>query len=202
MHGFKDFLPHLLTITIGLLIALSLEGCVEWQHHRTLVHEAEGGLRMEIAQNAKSLDSLRQQIKKQQKQLDDDLAVLTQMRAHPATQHAEVSFTFGMRSFDDVAWRTAQTTGAFAYMNYPEARTYSDIYGGQDQLVQVETQVVDDAMRSASFISTQPDSWQPTPAQVDEVTDRIGMLRMRLLLLDSIADAVEKAYQKFESEHS
>ena len=29
MHGFKDFLLHLLTITIGLLIALGLEGCVE-----------------------------------------------------------------------------------------------------------------------------------------------------------------------------
>jgi hypothetical protein len=26
MHGFKDFLLHLLTITIGLLIALGLEG--------------------------------------------------------------------------------------------------------------------------------------------------------------------------------
>ena len=45
MHGFKDFLLHLATITIGLLIALSLEGCVEWRHHRHLVQEAEEGLR-------------------------------------------------------------------------------------------------------------------------------------------------------------
>ena len=37
VHGFKDFLLHILTITIGLLIALSLEGCVEWRHHRHLV---------------------------------------------------------------------------------------------------------------------------------------------------------------------
>ena len=36
VHGFKDFLLHILTITIGLLIALSLEGCVEWRHHRHL----------------------------------------------------------------------------------------------------------------------------------------------------------------------
>ena len=35
MHGFKDFLLHLLTITIGLLIALGLEGCVEhWKQTR------------------------------------------------------------------------------------------------------------------------------------------------------------------------
>ena len=41
MQGFKDFFLHLFTITIGLLIALSLEGCVERQHHRELVAEAE-----------------------------------------------------------------------------------------------------------------------------------------------------------------
>ena len=41
MEGFKDFFLHLITITIGLLIALSLEGCVEWHHHRTLVREAD-----------------------------------------------------------------------------------------------------------------------------------------------------------------
>ena len=29
MHGFKDFLLHLFTITIGLLIALGLEGYAE-----------------------------------------------------------------------------------------------------------------------------------------------------------------------------
>ena len=43
VHGWRDFLIHLATITIGLLIALSLEGCVEFWHHRSLVHEMEQG---------------------------------------------------------------------------------------------------------------------------------------------------------------
>jgi hypothetical protein len=43
MQGIKDFVLHLLTITIGLLIALSLEGCVERHNHRELVREAEDG---------------------------------------------------------------------------------------------------------------------------------------------------------------
>ena len=68
MHGLKDFLLHLFTITVGLLIALSLEGCVEWQHHRHLVQEAEEGLRGEIAQNEKSISYLRQQIEARQKE--------------------------------------------------------------------------------------------------------------------------------------
>jgi hypothetical protein len=36
MHGFKDFLLHLLTITIGLLIALGLEGYAEHWKQRAL----------------------------------------------------------------------------------------------------------------------------------------------------------------------
>ncbi len=48
-------LLDLATITIGLLIALGLEGCVEWQHHRHLVHEAEASLRAEIKSNESTL---------------------------------------------------------------------------------------------------------------------------------------------------
>ncbi len=51
IQGFKDFSLHLLTITIGLLIALSLESCVEWQHRRHLVREAEDGLNGEVKEN-------------------------------------------------------------------------------------------------------------------------------------------------------
>jgi hypothetical protein len=202
MHGFRDFFLHLFTITVGLLIALSLEGCVERHHQRYLVSEAEAGLRTEIAQNSKALGTLRQQIKERRKELDGDLATLTQMRVHPAAEHHSLSFTFGMHKFDNVAWKTAQTTGALAYMPYGDARTFSDIYDTQDELYKTEVDVVEDVMHSASFASTQPDDWKPTPAQADELTDRIGMLRMRLLLLSSLVDALDKTYQKFESGHS
>ena len=30
IHSFKDFLFHLLTVIIGILIALSLEGLLDW----------------------------------------------------------------------------------------------------------------------------------------------------------------------------
>ncbi len=49
VEGWKDFFVHLFTITIGLLIALGLEGCVEWQHHRHLAAESKDALRGEIA---------------------------------------------------------------------------------------------------------------------------------------------------------
>jgi hypothetical protein len=48
MHGFKDFLLHLLTITIGLLIALGLEGYAERWRQRELKNDADTKLRQEI----------------------------------------------------------------------------------------------------------------------------------------------------------
>ena len=63
MHGFGDFLLHLLTITVGLLIAVGIEGCVEWRHHRHLAADARETMRAEIEHNAKTLDKALIEIK-------------------------------------------------------------------------------------------------------------------------------------------
>lgn len=202
IHGLTDFFLHLFTITVGLLIALSLEGCVEWQHHRHLVQEAEEGLRNEIRQNSQSIGQLRQRIADQRTELDADLKTLSQIEAHPGMAHERLSFTFRMQSFDDVTWKTAQTTGAFGFMPYQEARTYSDIYSTQDQVFQAQQSVVEDVMRSASLIVTQPDNSKLRPEQIDNIRDRIGMVEMRLVLLQSLVDALDKTYTKFQSQHA
>ena len=41
IHTVRDFLLQLMTITAGILIALSLEGAIEWSQHRTLVSEVK-----------------------------------------------------------------------------------------------------------------------------------------------------------------
>ena len=47
VHGWRDFLLHILTITIGLLIALALEGAVTAIDHHRLVREARENIRRE-----------------------------------------------------------------------------------------------------------------------------------------------------------
>ena len=201
LHGARDFFLHLFTITVGLLIALGLEGCVERQHHRHLVHEAEAGMGREIRENATKIPSLRKQVADQHKQLDEDIAVLKRAKAHPGAKHEEVAFTFRMQGFDDLTWKTAQTTGALALMPYGDATTYSGIYDEQDELFREQREIVVDVMRAASIIVTQDNGQQPTPAQVDTTLERIGMLQLRLLLLNSYIDNLDTAYRKFLNEH-
>jgi hypothetical protein len=198
IKGFKDFLLHLLTITIGLLIALGLEGVVEWRHHRLLVDEAEAGLHNEITQNWHSIRYLRKAILSQQNELDADLKSLERMRTHRNAPQEHLSVTFKLQSFDDVRWKTAQTTGAFTLMPYEDAKKYSDIYEIQSQFYVVEQQAVDDALYAESLVVAQRDNQDLTPAQMDAATQSVGMIQMRLLLLSSLVDELEKSYQQYE----
>jgi hypothetical protein len=51
LHTWKDFWIHLGTITLGLLIAISLEQSVEWVHRLHQRHELDASLRAECAVN-------------------------------------------------------------------------------------------------------------------------------------------------------
>src|SRR5665213_4497233 len=51
LHTWKDFWIHLGTITLGLLIAISLEQSVEWLHHLHQRHQLEASLLAECKIN-------------------------------------------------------------------------------------------------------------------------------------------------------
>jgi hypothetical protein len=51
VHTWKDFWIHLGTITLGLLIAISLEQSVEWLHHQHERYQLEDDLHYEAARN-------------------------------------------------------------------------------------------------------------------------------------------------------
>jgi len=116
-HSFKDLLVQLFTITLGVLIALGLEGLVEWQHHRSLVREAREMIDREIEDNRKDLGgelalmSKRKQDLGQAFQLADELLTTKQSQIH------EFSLGMQLASLDDASWRTAERTSALSYMS-------------------------------------------------------------------------------------
>lgn len=54
----RDFLVHIATIVIGLLIAIGLEQVVEYLHHRHQLHEARAAIREELEVNTRLLDRI------------------------------------------------------------------------------------------------------------------------------------------------
>ena len=133
VHGWRDFLLHILTITIGLLIALALEGTVTAIEHRSLVREARENIRREIQGNAA-------EAVKDEGYLQEDA---DRMKENAGLAHAylldtnalkgrRMSFTFTWNSLNDSAWRSARDSGALTYMPLAEVQRYSDIYAQQE----------------------------------------------------------------------
>jgi hypothetical protein len=201
IHGLKDFLLHIFTITVGLLIALSLEHLVETRHHRHLVHQADAALHTEIEANAKTVAVIRQQIKTTTDVLDKDLATLALLRKNPDTQNESLHFEFNIRGFDDAAWKTTQTAGTFVYMPYEDTSEFSSIYGFQGDVYKVQQQAVNDILSAAALPVTKAKGEKPTPAEIDTMVDRIGLAKMRLIFLDSLVDGLDKTYKQYQAGH-
>jgi hypothetical protein len=203
VHSWRDFFVHLFTITIGLLIALSLEGCVEWRHHVHLVHEAEASLHAEIQSNAQGLQKTLADVHKQQENLKQDVVILKQFIHKPNEKtHSSMEIGFSIRTFDSVSWKTAQSTDALSYMPYARAQEYSDIYTTQDEIKVAEDQAARDAILSlAPFLNTNDDDPDPTPAQADAIKQKIEVLQGQLSLVDSLVTALDRSYKKFLTAH-
>jgi hypothetical protein len=202
IHGWRDFLLHLLTITIGLLIALSLEGLVEWQHHRHLVHEAEASLHAEIEGNANGLQDILNDINKQQATLKSDVAVLDNIIKDPKShKHQTMSIAFRFNKFDDVSWKTAQSTGALSYMSYDTAAKYASIYSLQEELEKAQLQGTRDAVTSIGPILNVPDKADPTASEAQFMKEHLEVVQGQLIFIESLVEGLDAEYKKFLAAH-
>jgi len=184
---------------MGILIALFLEGCIEWLQHRQLVHEAQVSLHREIAHNLQAIKRFTANIHQRQKELDSDITVLRYLvKNGKMPENKKVSIDYTISTMDDVSWRTAQATGAVSYMAYAEAGVYSDIYVSQDALYAAEKDGARDAILSyAPFIGRHDTDSDLTPAQGADVLQKIQILAGELKLIESLAATLETQYQKY-----
>jgi hypothetical protein len=203
LYSWRDFFIHLATITIGLLIALSLEGCVEWQHRRHLVHEAETSLHREIQENSKNLQATLDDLHKQQDALEQDIVVLKKIIANPkVTNHDPMSIGFHISGFKSVNWKTAQSTGALSYMPYERAEEYSTIYYQQDLVDDAQKQAARDAIVSVGpFLGSKRGDPNPSAEDAILIKQHIEVQAGQLYLLDSVIKQLDLNYKSFLAEH-
>lgn len=140
IHGWRDFLLHILTITIGLLIALSLEGLVEYTHHRHIVHEAHENIHKEIELNHAVAQTDLHALQEAMVRVRGNIVTLQQTFADPKHSHGDLHIGMSFSSFNDSAWRSSRDMGALTYMPYQEVQGYADVYGQQDL---VKAQAID-----------------------------------------------------------
>ncbi|HZE42737.1 MAG TPA: hypothetical protein VE058_03070 [Steroidobacteraceae bacterium] len=131
IRSWKDFTLHLLTITIGLLIALTLEAAVESMHHRHMVKEARANLRREIVENQKLYTENLRSLQAKMVELQEDIDQLRELRAGRTPEHFDVLWSFAWNGFVDSAWTSARDIGAVGYMQPEVVEEYSGLYRQQ-----------------------------------------------------------------------
>jgi hypothetical protein len=189
--GWKDFLLHLVTITIGLLIAVGIEGLVELHREHRLVKEARQTLRDEIQYNSDKMAGALPEIEKEKASVADSIKLLTRIMENPrdkTAQNGSIRADFAMVGLHDTAWKAAQATNALAYMPYAEAQRYSDIYGTQQDFTAQESKLVEDeAQLLGVFAKTDFGHGDVTPEQAGLALERYGVWRGHLIYLSLMA---------------
>jgi hypothetical protein len=198
MHQFREILIHLVTITIGLLIATQIESCVEWRRHVHMAAEARASLRTEIESNLKSMKASLPVLRQDEKGVSEGLAFLDQVLQHDrkaarraARRDGTLAANFHMVGLADTAWKTAQETGALGYMSYEEAEYYAVFYRTQNQLAELSDQAQQDAFAIAG-ISRRYHLADETELPVDQagqLAEKLQLMQIHILLTESILQA-------------
>ena len=195
VHGWRDFLLHLLTISIGLLIALGLEATVEAWHHHELAAEARENIRHEIEANEAQASANLGAIQHEADMMKADIEVARALRDH-VDEHgrADMHFDFSWSSFGDSAWRTARDTGALAYMPAAEVQRYADAYVQQGIANQQALEVLDLQQAVAAPLLLEASPSQLGAADLHGLMLQAATVNLRLRGLGQIIKDLHTAY--------
>jgi hypothetical protein len=199
-HSWRDIFVHLATITVGLFIALSLEGCVEWQHHRHLVHEARENIRSEMQDNQKELKSALNVIHKEQAEVKSDIEALKKLKQNPEAHGLSVNLRFSNSGLANASWNTAHETGAFSFMGYPEVKKYAEVYDTQKLFADQTTRITSAYTNSFSVLYIfDVDEKAAKTVKNDDVTaaiQKVLAVQSELMVYDSIANELDRQYSE------
>jgi hypothetical protein len=194
MHGIRDFFLHLFTITVGLLIALALEGCTERWHHHELQKEADANLRQEIRDNAKEIASAHVANASEQANLKKVLEFLKARKEDRDYDIHEIRLDFTIGDLKNASWKTASATGALSYMEYDHVQGYAAAYQLQDKYSALQDETINEFLQLQSYViyGFDPKKVTPTDASSAELDARRTLAH--LVAMDQIGTAVDKEY--------
>ena len=199
IHTWRDFFIHIATITIGLLIALGLEGLVEYRHHRHLVHTAHVDLRNEMLSNSQVLDQDEANLAKIRQDLLHDLDTLRSLGTTHDGASARLISNWVWDGLGESAFTTARETNTFAYMPYEEVQDFDMVYRQQQLVEDASNAYIKDVNRIRLPLQGGRTLAQASP---DDVKQMIGTCSDALLdidLLQSLMLSLHADYKRLSA---
>jgi hypothetical protein len=132
VHTWRDFLLHIATIVIGLLIAVGLEQTVEFLHHRQQIAETREALRQEREENHKHFATGVLYWREGVARIQNDLLVLRYLQQHPGTPQEKLPgvpiWNQNGTPAEFAVWDAALQTGVTSMMPREEVAEETHLY--------------------------------------------------------------------------
>ncbi len=124
----RDFFIHIITIVIGLLIAVGLEQAVEYLHHRHQLEEIRQELLAERDENREILQKNLEAVKTIQSQLDQNMTLLREHQSSHVPLGGKLHYSSNLYRTPDAVWQSAQQGGALSLMPHDELKANVYLY--------------------------------------------------------------------------
>jgi hypothetical protein len=193
----KELLRELAIVTLGILIALSLDGLLAWKHHRDLVQEARANILNELRENQAELSKDIQDLQKIDQQGQNLISLVHQLESNRKTAVHNADYGFSIAELHATSLNTASTTGAFSYMSYGEVKRYTEVYDLQrsfDALQQRALAASLDVEGLFTLLSRAPASL--SAAELADAERRLGIAAADVRALQQIAAPLNQRYQE------
>lgn len=184
-HTWKEFLIHIATIVVGLLIAVGLEQTVEYLHHRHQVAETREALEAEKELNQRIVADDVIKFRREVAALRNNLLVLQTLQAQRGLSRAELPGILTWHSslqvpMHDAAWTTAKQTSVLNLLPPSEVRRYSLLYDYLDRLTAIANEEYAALGEVRFYAATEPDPTRWSPEQVATAIDKTRSVMAKL----------------------
>ena len=192
-----DYAFQFVTVTGGVLIALLIDGLVEFNAKRQLVSEARTTIRQEVASNRKDLEATLSGITSDIQRFDAALAFAEDVLAARKITVSELKLHLNLADLLSSGWRTAERTGALSHMPYEEVQRYSLLYDFQE-LYTAQQQVLLGLLADASAITLSPgfDPEKPNARDIETFRERVMRVRSSLAIHEQMGRRLLERYSE------
>jgi hypothetical protein len=185
-NSFKDFLIHIVIVTIGILIALGLEGIRETIYVRRVVRDARENFHVELVGNRRNLDRELKNDSEMLAQLDRIIADLPKLRKAPAEFRARVAKLYPSGYFfSSSRWESALSTGALGHMSVDEVNQYAEVNFLVHAYTALESQTNTDWEHLEAFFGANEN---PTPPEINTGIEKLYLYRADTRSLKQVAE--------------
>ena len=140
----KGLIIEVLSIVLGVLLALGLSEWSEERQHRAQADTALANILLEIESNQAVLVTIH----------DNNTATSAAMRATSSGEEQNQNFIPGLQ-LQETAWEAFLSTGLSHYANYDDVLALSQLYSIQDIYKQAGGQLVEASMQVSAFAVVQ-----------------------------------------------